>query len=126
MNFPENLKYTKDHEWMLIDGEIGTIGITDYAQGELGDVVFMVLPSVGKNFAAGESFGTVEAVKAVSELYSPVSGSVVEINNNLEAEPELVNKEPYEAGWIIKIKIANKTELDNLLDAVNYRKLIGK
>lgn len=126
MNFPENLKYTKDHEWMLIDGETGTIGITDYAQGELGDVVFMVLPSVGKNVKAGESFGTVEAVKAVSELYSPVTGNVVEINTNLETEPELVNKEPYDGGWIIKIKIENKTELANLLDAVNYRKLIGK
>lgn len=126
MNFPENLKYTKDHEWILIDGETGTVGITEYAQGELGDVVFMVLPSIGKEVKAGESFGTVEAVKAVSELYSPVSGIMIEVNTNLETQPELVNKEPYDGGWIIKIRIANKTELDNLLDAVNYRKLIGK
>jgi glycine cleavage system H protein len=126
MNFPENLKYTKDHEWILIDEETGTIGITDYAQGELGDVVFMVLPSVGKEVKTGESFGTVEAVKAVSELYSPVSGTIIEVNTNLETQPELVNKEPYDGGWIIKIRISNKAELDNLLDAVNYRKLIGK
>ena len=126
MNFPENLKYTKDHEWILVDGETGTVGITEYAQGELGDVVFLDIPSVGKAVKVGDSFGTIEAVKAVSELYAPVSGTVMELNPNLESQPELVNKEPYDGGWMVKIKMTNKSELNNLLDSVNYRKLIGK
>jgi glycine cleavage system H protein len=126
MNFPENLKYTKDHEWILVDGETGTIGITEYAQGELGDVVFLDIPTVGKQVKVGESFGTIEAVKAVSELYAPVSGTVMELNPNLESQPELVNKEPYDGGWMVKIKMTNKSELNNLLDSTNYRKLIGK
>ncbi|MFA6457134.1 MAG: glycine cleavage system protein GcvH, partial [Bacteroidota bacterium] len=95
MNFPEALKYTKDHEWIRIDGNIGTIGITEYAQGELGDIVFVELPSVGKNVEAGQSFGTVEAVKAVSDLYSPVTGVVKEVNKEIQDSPELINKEPY-------------------------------
>jgi glycine cleavage system H protein len=126
MNFPENLKYTKDHEWILVDGEFGTVGITEYAQGELGDVVFLDIPTVGKAVKVGDSFGTIEAVKAVSELYAPVSGTVMELNPNLESQPELVNKEPYDGGWMVKIKMTNKSDLNNLLDSANYRKLIGK
>jgi glycine cleavage system H protein len=126
MNFPENLKYTKDHEWILVDGETGTVGITEYAQGELGDVVFLDIPTVGKAVKVGERFGTIEAVKAVSELYAPVSGTVIELNPNLESQPELVNKEPYYGGWMVKIKMTNKSELNTLLDCANYRKLIGK
>lgn len=126
MTFPENLKYTKDHEWIRVDGVTGTVGITDYAQGELGDVVFVELPAVGKTLKAHDTFGTIEAVKAVSDLYSPVSGSVVEINTALEKTPELVNKDPYNAGWMIKIKISNPAELNDLLDAAAYKKLVGQ
>jgi glycine cleavage system H protein len=126
MTFPENLKYTKDHEWIRVDGDTGTVGITDYAQGELGDVVFVELPAVGKTLKAHDTFGTIEAVKAVSDLYSPVSGSVVEINTALEKTPELVNKDPYNAGWMIKIKISNPAELNDLLDAAAYKKLVGQ
>jgi glycine cleavage system H protein len=126
MNFPDNLKYTKDHEWILIDVETGTIGITEYAQGELGDVVFLDIPTIGKEVKVGDTFGTIEAVKAVSELYAPVSGTVMEMNPDLESQPELVNKEPYTGGWMVKIKMMNKLELNNLLDSANYRKLIGK
>ncbi len=126
MNFPENLKYTKDHEWIRIEGSAGVIGITDYAQGELGDVVFVELPAVGKKVEFGQSFGTVEAVKAVSDLYSPVTGEVTEINKEIQDSPELVNKEPYERGWMIKVKLANVEELKNLLDVEAYKKLIAK
>jgi glycine cleavage system H protein len=126
MTFPENLKYTKDHEWIRVDGDTGTVGITDYAQGELGDVVFVELPAVGKTLKAHDTFGTIEAVKAVSDLYSPVSGSVVEINTALEKTPELVNKDPYNAGWMIKIKISHPAELNDLLDAAGYKKLVGQ
>lgn len=126
MTFPENLKYTKDHEWIRIEGGTGIIGITDYAQGELGDVVFVELPSVGKKVEFGQSFGTVEAVKAVSDLYSPVTGEVTDINKEIQDSPELVNKEPYERGWMIKVKLANVEELKNLLDVEAYKKLIAK
>ncbi|MEW6061362.1 MAG: glycine cleavage system protein GcvH [Bacteroidota bacterium] len=126
MNFPEELKYTKDHEWIRIEGNIGTVGITDYAQSELGDVVFVELPAVGKKVEFGQSFGTVEAVKAVSDLYSPVTGEVTEINKEIQDSPELVNKEPYERGWMIKVKLANIEEVKNLLDAEAYKKLIAK
>lgn len=126
MNFPENLKYTKDHEWIRIDGAVGTIGITEYAQGELGDVVFVELPSVGKKVEAGQSFGTVEAVKAVSDLYAPVTGDVIEVNKEIQDTPELVNKEPYERGWMIKVKLAKPDEVKTLLDVVAYKKLIAK
>ncbi len=126
MTFPEDLKYTKDHEWIRIDGDTGTIGITDYAQGELGDVVFVVLPAVGKTLKAHDTFGTIEAVKAVSDLYSPVSGSVVEINPALEKTPELVNKDPYNAGWMIKVKLSDLAEVGSLLDAAAYKALIGQ
>ncbi len=126
MNFPANLKYTKDHEWIRVEGNVGVIGITEYAQGELGDIVFVELPSVGKKIEAGQSFGTVEAVKAVSDLYSPVTGEVTAVNKEIQDSPELVNKEPYERGWMIKIQLANADEVQHLLDAEAYKKLIAK
>jgi glycine cleavage system H protein len=126
MTFPENLKYTKDHEWIKVEGENGIVGITEYAAGELGDVVFVELPAPGKQVKQGESFGTIEAVKAVSDLFAPLSGEVVEINPGLEKSPELVNKDPYGKGWMIKLKIVNKSELNNLLDVKTYRDSIGK
>ncbi len=125
MNVPETLKYTKDHEWTKIDGDVAVVGITDYAQGELGDVVFVELPSVGDKVSRGESFGTIEAVKAVADLFAPLSGEVVEVNEKLESEPELVNKDPYGDGWMLKIKIENAQEVDELLDASAYKELIG-
>lgn len=126
MTFPENLKYTKDHEWIRIDGNVGTIGITEYAQGELGDIVFVELPAAGKKVETGQSFGTVEAVKAVSDLYSPVNGEVKEVNKEIQDSPELVNKEPYERGWMIKVTLANIDEVKDLLDVEAYKKLIAK
>jgi glycine cleavage system H protein len=126
MNFPANLKYTKDHEWIRIEDNIGTIGITDFAQSELGDVVFVELPKKGRTLQQHETFGTIEAVKAVSDLFSPVSGNVVEINSTLEATAELVNKDPYDGGWIVKIKLSDTQELDGLLSSNQYRALIGK
>ncbi len=126
MNFPENLKYTKDHEWILVDGNTGTVGITEHAQGELGDVVFVELPAVGKSLKQFESFGTIEAVKAVSDLFSPVSGSVVEVNKALASTPELVNKDPYGNGWMVKLALSNPSDLSMLLNAAAYKALIGK
>ncbi len=126
MNFPETLKYTKDHEWILLNGDTGTVGITEYAQGELGDVVFVELPATGKVIKQHDSFGTIEAVKAVSELYAPVSGTVAEVNKDLETTPELVNKDPYGKGWMVKIKLSNTSEVDGLLQAAGYKQLIGK
>jgi len=126
MNFPPELKYTKEHEWIRISGDTGVIGITEYAQGELGDVVFLELPAVGEKLAQGKTFGTIEAVKAVSDLYAPVSGEVVELNKNLQSTPELVNKEPYGGGWMLKVKLGNPGETAGLLNAEAYKKLIGK
>jgi glycine cleavage system H protein len=126
MNFPETLKYTKDHEWIRMNGSEGIIGITDYAQSELGDIVFVELKPVGTNVKQGERFGTVEAVKAVSDLYSPVSGEIIELNPTLEKTPEVVNKEPYDGGWMVKMKLADLNEVNGLLDAKKYRELIGK
>lgn len=126
MNFPENLKYTKDHEWVLIEGDTGTVGITDYAQGELGDVVFVELPAVGKTVKQGETFGTIEAVKAVSDLYAPVSGSVIGVNAELGTVPETVNKDPYGKGWMVKLKLTHAGEAAGLLSATAYKALIGK
>ena len=126
MQFPDNLRYTKDHEWIRIEGDVGIVGITDYAQGELGDVVFVELPANGKQVKQGETFGTIEAVKAVSDLYAPVSGEVIELNTQLEKTAEIVNKEPYDSGWMIKMKIKDKNELNSLLDAKKYRELIGR
>jgi glycine cleavage system H protein len=126
MNFPENLKYTKDHEWIHVDGTTGTVGITEYAQGELGDVVFVELPAVGKNLRQLESFGTIEAVKAVSDLFSPVTGTISAVNKGLAASPELVNKDPYGEGWMVKLTLTNPSELGGLLSAVAYKALVGK
>jgi glycine cleavage system H protein len=126
MDFPENLKYTKDHEWILVTGETGIVGITAHAQGELGDVVFVELPTVGKALKQHETFGTIEAVKAVSDLYAPASGTVVEVNQDLAAAPETVNKDPYGKGWMVKLKISTPGELAGLLDARAYKSLIGK
>ena len=126
MNLPENLKYTKDHEWILVEGGVGTVGITDHAQGELGDVVFVELPAAGKAVKQGDSFGTIEAVKAVSDLYSPVSGSIAEVNKELAGTPELVNRDPYGKGWMVKIRLTNPDDLKGLLDAAAYKALLGK
>jgi glycine cleavage system H protein len=126
MNFPDNIRYTKEHEWILVEGNTGTIGITDFAQGELGDVVFVELPAVGKALTAGASFGTIEAVKAVSDLYAPVSGMVSEVNKELESAPELVNKDPYGKGWIARVTIADPAKLPLLMDAAAYRAHVGK
>ncbi len=126
MNFPPNLKYTKDHEWISVEGDTGTIGITEYAQGELGDVVFVELPAVGTKISQGKTFGTIEAVKAVSDLYVPLSGEVMDVNKKVQETPEVVNKDPYGDGWMIKVKIANAGEVSSLLDAEAYKKLIGQ
>jgi len=126
MDTPEELKYSKDHEWIRIEGDTATIGITDYAQGELGDVVYVEMPEAGSSISKGESFGTIEAVKAVSELYSPISGEVVEINDKLEGEPALVNQSPYGDGWMIKLKLSNPDELSDLMDALAYKEMVGE
>jgi len=126
MNFPSNIKYTKDHEWVKVEGEFARIGITEYAQGELGDIVFVELPKVGSKLEQGKSFGTIEAVKAVSDLYAPVNGEVVELNKEVQDSPEVVNKEPYERGWMVKVRIENPAQLANLLDVEAYKKLIAK
>ncbi len=126
MKLQENLRYTKDHEWIKIEGTTGTIGITDYAQGELGDIVFVELPAVGKEIKAGASFGTIEAVKAVSDLIAPVSGTITEINKDLEWTPEVVNQDPYGKGWMLKIKLTNPSEAATLMDARAYQAHVGK
>jgi glycine cleavage system H protein len=126
MNFPDNLKYTNDHEWIRVEGDTGWVGITDYAQGELGDVVFVELPAVGTKVTQGKSFGTIEAVKAVSDLFAPVSGEVLEANKAVQATPDDVNKDPYGKGWMIKMRIANPTELSGLLDVNAYKKIVAK
>ena len=126
MNFPDNLRYTNDHEWIRVEGDMGWVGVTDYAQGELGDVVFVELPAPGTKVQKGKSFGTIEAVKAVSDMFAPVSGEVLEINKDIQASPEKVNKDPYGAGWFIKMRIANSAELASLLDVDAYKKLVAK
>ena len=125
MNYPEELKYTKDHEWVRIDGDTATIGITDYAQSELGDIVYVEIETLDEQLASEEIFGTVEAVKTVSDLFMPLEGTIIEVNEALEATPELVNESPYEAGWMIKIKIENPSEIEQLLDATAYQELIS-
>jgi len=117
---PDDRKYTKEHEWARLEGDTAVVGITDYAQGELGDVVFVELPDVGRQLTQGQAFGVVESVKAASDLYAPVSGEVVEVNGQLQQSPELVNTEPFAGGWMIKVRVANKAELDKLLDAAGY------
>jgi glycine cleavage system H protein len=121
MNIPENLKYTKDHEWVKVEGNSVTIGITDYAQGELGDIVFIDIDPDLEEITKGESFGTIEAVKTVSDMYAPCNGKVVEINSVLEDQPEIINSDPYEEGWIIKIELEDTSELDELLDGASYQ-----
>lgn len=125
MNFPENLKYTKDHEWVLIEGDMATIGITDFAQSELGDIVYVEVETVDDALEKEAVFGTVEAVKTVSDLFLPVSGTVVAFNEALDQSPELVNSDPYGAGWMIKMRIDNLDELTDLLDAAAYKELVG-
>ncbi|RKZ24962.1 glycine cleavage system protein GcvH [bacterium] len=122
----DGLYYTKEHEWAKVDGEIATVGITDYAQSELGDVVYIELPSDGKSVSVGDAFSTIEAVKAVSDVYSPVSGEIIEVHKELATAPDLINKDPYGDGWIIKVKMSNPDDLKNLLSADEYRKLIGE
>lgn len=124
MNIPNELKYTKEHEWARLEGDVVTIGITDFAQGELGDIVFVELPDMGRTLAEGESFGVAESVKTVSDLYAPVAGEVCEINDGLNDAPESVNKDPYGAGWMIKIKVADSGAMASLLDAAGYSSLV--
>lgn len=126
MNFPEELKYTKDHEWVRLSGDVATIGITEFAQGELGDIVFVDITTVGETVDAEGVFGTVEAVKTVSDLFMPITGEVLEVNPALDGNPELVNTDPYGEGWMIKAKVANLGDVEALLSAEQYRQLIGQ
>ena len=126
MNFPENVKYSHDHEWIRVEGEEAYVGITDFAQSELGEIVYVDIPTIGDTLESGEVFGSIEAVKTVSDLLMPVSGKVLEMNDELEDAPELVNKDPYGKGWIIKIAVQKPEELDNLLTAEQYKDFIGK
>jgi len=125
MNIPADLKYTKEHEWVKVDGNVATIGITDYAQGELGDIVFVELPDTGAQIEAGSTFGTIEAVKAVSDLFAPVNGSIVEINAALDEQPELVNQDPYGEGWMIKVTLENADLIKEMLSSEQYRDAIA-
>ncbi len=125
MNFPEELKYTKDHEWVKVEGDTVLVGVTDFAQNELGDIVYIEVNTVGDTLEQEETFGTIEAVKTVSDLFMPVSGEVVEFNQDLEPNPEIVNQDPYGNGWIVKIKFSDKSELDQLLNADKYKDLVG-
>ena len=125
MSIPANLKYTKEHEWVRVEGDVAYIGITDYAQSELGEIVFVEVETVGESLAVGEVFGTVEAVKTVSELFLPVDGEVLEFNTALEDAPELVNEDPYGKGWMVKLSVADAAQLDGLLSATDYETLIG-
>ena len=125
MNFPDNLKYSKDHEWVRVEGENALVGITAFAQGELGDIVFVDVDTEGETLDKDEVFGTIEAVKTVSDLFMPVSGEVLEVNAKLEDEPELINTDSYGDGWVIKISIADASELDNLLDSASYQEMLN-
>lgn len=124
-NVPANLKYSNDHEWCLVEGDVATVGITDFAQSQLGDIVFVDVPTVGEQVAAGEVFGSIEAVKTVSDAFLPMGGEVVEFNEAVDADPSLVNKDPYGEGWLVKVKIADPAEWDALLTAEQYAELIG-
>lgn len=126
MNFPENVKYTKDHEWIRVDGDVAYVGITDYAQSELGEIVYVDITTEGETVAKEEVFGTIEAVKTVSDLFMPVGGEVLEVNADLEDEPQLVNEDVYGRGWLIKIAMTDASELDDLLSAEDYRALVNK
>jgi glycine cleavage system H protein len=125
MNFPEQLRYTKEHEWISIDGNVATIGITEFAQGELGDIIYVDIDSIGKEMSADAVFGTVEAVKTVSDLFLPVSGTITEKNPLLDSQPELVNQDPYGDGWMVKITLNNPSDLETLMDSTAYKALIG-
>ena len=125
MNIPEDLRYTKEHEWVRLEGDVATIGITAYAQGELGDIVFVEVDTIGDTVAAEEVFGTIEAVKTVSDMFAPLEGEVLEFNEGLEDDPELVNSDPYNAGWIVKMRVANVADVASLLSASDYAALIG-
>jgi glycine cleavage system H protein len=125
MNFPQELKYTKDHEWVRVDGDVATIGITDFAQSELGDIVYVDIDTIGETIEKEQVFGTVEAVKTVSDLFMPVSGELLEMNSVLEKQPEMVNKDPYGEGWMVKVKISNPSELAGLLSAADYQEVVG-
>lgn len=125
MNVPANLKYTKDHEWVKVEGDVAIIGITDFAQNELGDIVYVEIETVGETLDKEEVFGSVEAVKTVSDLFMPISGEVLELNENLDGNPELVNSDPYNEGWMVKVKISDVAELEGLLDSEAYKALIG-
>ncbi|HEX8247265.1 MAG TPA: glycine cleavage system protein GcvH [Pyrinomonadaceae bacterium] len=124
-NIPENLRYSKDHEWVAVDGETATIGITDYAQHQLGDVVYVELPKAGETFTEHEAFGSVESVKAVSEIFTPISGEVTEVNDGLNDTPEVVNSDPYDGGWMVKLKMSNTGEIDALLSAAEYEEYLN-
>jgi glycine cleavage system H protein len=126
MNIPTELKYTKDHEWIKIDGDIATVGITDFAQGELGDIVYIDITTAGQDLNQHDVFGTVEAVKTVSDLFMPISGNVSDVNKGLDKNPEKVNSDPYKDGWMVKITLSNPSEIDGLLSADDYKSLIGK
>ncbi len=125
MNFPENLRYTKEHEWVAVEGDVATVGITEFAQGELGDIVFVDINTIGKELSAEAVFGTVEAVKTVSDLFLPMSGTILEKNSSLDSQPELVNQDPYGDGWMVKIRISDPGQLNGLMDATAYKALIG-
>ena len=126
MNLPADLKYSKEHEWVKVDGSVATVGITDYAQDSLGDIVFLELPDVGTELSAGDTFGVVESVKAVSDLFAPVSGKVIEIHDHLTDAPETVNADPYNEGWMIKLEMSDLSELDALLNSADYDKLVAE
>lgn len=125
MNIPASLRYTKEHEWLLLDGDVATVGITDFAQGELGDVVYVEIETVGQALNEGDVFGSVEAVKTVSDLFLPVTGTVLEVNQKVVDSPELVNSDPYGEGWMIKLQVSNPADVDGLMDAEAYKNLIG-
>lgn len=125
MNFPDNLKYTKEHEWIRVEDETGIVGVTDFAQGELGDIVYVDINTVGESIAKDAVYGTVEAVKTVSDLFMPVDGEVLEVNGALQDKPDAVNSDPYGEGWMVKIKITNKSQLDELMSADAYKQMIG-
>lgn len=125
MSYPDNLRYTKDHEWVKLEGDVATVGITEFAQGELGDIVYVEVETIGKPLGAGDVFGTVEAVKTVSDLFLPVAGTITELNDALASAPELVNNDPYGKGWMIKMKVDNPAEVEALLDAAGYESVVG-
>lgn len=125
MNIPDNLKYTKDHEWVRVEGSTGIVGISDYAQGELGDIIYLDVTTVGETLKQGDTFGTIEAVKTVSDCYAPISGKITDFNSSINDNPAIVNQDPYGEGWIIKMEITNPMDMDSLLAAEDYKKLVG-